>query len=491
VTESSPTPRGRENSAFDLRGARGAQVGSHNRQVNTGAFIERQVNYLPSREPVTWPVRVGVVPPVADGYQDRADARLDLGASLRAGETAVLTQVLSGLGGIGKTQLAAHQARTLWDAGRVDLLVWITASGRGAILAGYGQAARKVDGGDPGEDAEAAAARFLAWLAGTDRPWLVVVDDLADPADLRGLWPLGEAGRVIVTTRRRDAALRGARRRMIEVGLFIPAESLAYLRAKLDGDPARLQQAGELADDLGHLPLALAHAAAFILDRGLTCAQYRARFADRGRAMADHLPDTLPDDYPHAVAVTWSLSIERADQLQPVGLARPALRLASLLDPNSIPSVVFASEAARAHLEAARAPDTAGPEPGLADESTGGGRAAEISADEALDALFTLQRLSLVTVAGSGSSRIVRVHALVQRVVREHLDPAALASTARAAADALLSVWPKHDERPALAQALRDCTNALHLHAEDALWSPDGHPVLFRAANSLGGAGRG
>ena len=35
---------------------------------------------------------------------------LDLSATLGFGQTAVLTQVLHGLGGIGKTKLAAHYA---------------------------------------------------------------------------------------------------------------------------------------------------------------------------------------------------------------------------------------------------------------------------------------------------------------------------------------------------------------------------------------------
>ena len=54
------------------------------------------------------------------------------------------------------------------------------------MLSGYGQAAAKL-GLDHAGDAEAVAARFLAWLAGTSRPWLVVLDDLRDAADLDGL----------------------------------------------------------------------------------------------------------------------------------------------------------------------------------------------------------------------------------------------------------------------------------------------------------------
>jgi hypothetical protein len=78
---------------------------------------------------------------------------------------------------------------------------------------------------------------------------------------------------------------------------------------------------------LGYLPLALAQAAAFLIDRGLTCAQYAERFADRRRRLVDVLPEhgALPDDHRATVAATWLLSIELANCLAPAGLARPIL----------------------------------------------------------------------------------------------------------------------------------------------------------------------
>src|SRR5438094_180280 len=67
--------------------------------------------------------------------------------------------------------------------------------------AGYLTAAATTLGEDLPGDAEEVAARFLSWLSETSRPWLVVLDDLADAADLDGLWPAGDSGRVLITTR--------------------------------------------------------------------------------------------------------------------------------------------------------------------------------------------------------------------------------------------------------------------------------------------------
>jgi len=74
-----------------------------------------------------------------------------------------------------------------------------------------------------------------------------------------------------------------------------------------------------LAADLGHLPLALAQAAAFIRDQAIDCAEYRRRLNDRKRPLTNLLPpeDALPDAHRSTVVATWALSIDVADRLSP------------------------------------------------------------------------------------------------------------------------------------------------------------------------------
>src|SRR3954469_21138198 len=78
--------------------------------ISTGAGARIEVSYA-IRPEVSWPYRVGVVPPLAVGYQPRAHPGMDLHRLFaeQSSGTAVVTQtrVLSGLGGVGKTQLAA------------------------------------------------------------------------------------------------------------------------------------------------------------------------------------------------------------------------------------------------------------------------------------------------------------------------------------------------------------------------------------------------
>ena len=143
----------------------------------------------------------GIVPPLADPFHQRSETGLDLRAGLYPGDTVVLTHgeesaaAPATQGGTGKTQLAVAFRHALWDAGAVEALVWVSATSREAIITGFAQAARTVGAGDKDPSAEAAADRFVAWLAHTRRPWVLIIDDLGNPADLENLWPTGRPGR--------------------------------------------------------------------------------------------------------------------------------------------------------------------------------------------------------------------------------------------------------------------------------------------------------
>lgn len=431
---------------------------------------------LPGRTPVPaggeprWPCRVGVVPHPADCWQRRQLCG-ELAADPPGSPSPAPARVLTGLGGVGKTQLAVAYARALLADGGVDLLVWANAGHRHGIIAAYAQAARLVAGVETTDDAEA-ADRFLNWAAGTDRRWLVVLDDLTAPGDVADLWPPYQVnGRTVVTTRRRDAALAGAGRELITVPPFAPAESTAYLSRKFAAQPRRLRGAARLADELGQLPVALAQAAAYIQDRGLTCQEYLHRCTARRARLADLLPepDALPDEHHAAVSATWSLSIRLADRLRPKGLARPLLETAAFLDPNGIPVAVFAQRAVRAYLAGRRRPATG------------------IDAGSATDALGSLHRLNLVTV--DDPVAVVRVHALVQRATRDGLSGSRRRAAARAAADALDALWLEDGGGAPGEESLRANALALHRHAGDELVRGGVHPLLFRAVTSLGRAG--
>jgi tetratricopeptide (TPR) repeat protein len=422
-----------------------------------------------SRTDGSWPLQSGTLPPLADCFSPRPETGFGPMSNLAPGETAVLTRPeaidghsLAGAGGTGKTQLAVAFAQSLWQSGAADLLVWIPAASRDAIVTGYARALADIGASAAGDDQDAAASRFSAWLADTPKSWLVILDDLTDPADLAGLWPQGGAGRVLITTRLQAASMRVPGRKLLQVGVFSRREALNYLTAKLYSDPDQRIEALDLAADLGCLPLAVSLAADTIADSPLSCRDYRVQFADRKQRI--NLESA--DGYAAITAAAWSLALDRADQMQPAGLARPALALTALLSSGGIPAAVLTSPAAREYIAAAQ--------PGRAADEAG-----------VRSCLQNLARTGLVTIDPASPAYTVRMHHLVQATIRQVLPPEVLEQTAQAAADALVQAWPSAENSPLLAQALRACVASLHQAAAEILWDPEGHPALLRAGQSL------
>ncbi|MFF3359866.1 tetratricopeptide repeat protein [Streptomyces sp. NPDC002917] len=459
---------------------------SHNAIGSDSTVIDnRQTHIHLAAHEVSWPLEVGSIPSLATAFQPRDALRDQVNAARARGSAAVLTQVLSGGGGVGKSQLAAaYAAEALHDG--TDLVLWATAVEVQQVITLYAQAAALVSApGATGEDPEDDARALLAWLATTGRRWLVVLDDITDPAGMSGWWPASRVGTgwVLATTRLHDASLTGNGRRRIHVDVYTPEEADAYLRTRLfDDDAEHLLDnvVDDLAAALGHLPLALGHAAAYMLNQDLTCTQYLDRFNDHTRSLGQLLPETADaEGYGRQITTTLLLSLDAAQQAEPVGLARPALELAALFDPAGHPLALWNTPAVLSHLTEHR---PLPPDGALAREA--------VTAEQAGAVLRVLHRYALINSDRRQESRAVRIHALTARAARQGTPVAASPHLAHAAADALVQIWPDPDQpHPDLAAALRANADHLHQHTDDVLWLPHGHLVLYHAGKSLADAG--
>jgi tetratricopeptide (TPR) repeat protein len=418
------------------------------------------------------PVLSGILPPLADFYFVRAETGFGLADGLRPGETVVLAASAAApasaasaarqAGGTGKTQLALGFAHAVWNARAVDILVWVPAASRDAILAGLALAAGELGADRPGETADVAARRFLTWLNRTRRRWAVVLDDVQSAADLEDLWPSGETGQVVVTTRLPEAALRGGGRTVLPVQGFSKREAVAYLSTRLVAYPDQRIESFDLAEDIGGLPVSLAQAAAVIVEGNTTCRDYRRRYAERLRNMAGAAVPGCPKE----LLTTWSLAVQQANELPPTGLAWPALALASALDPAGIPAVVLTSPAACGYI-------------------TGRPAGSGTGQNVVRAAFGSLEKLGLISVDTTSPVPTVWVHATVQAAMRAYLADTGIEPAVVAAAAALLQTWPKNVMGRQHSQTLRACTASLRGYAGDLLWKPEAHPLLMRAGLSL------
>jgi tetratricopeptide (TPR) repeat protein len=414
--------------------------------------------------------RSGTVPPLADCFSARPETGPGLADALAPGRLVALTgpearqRLYDWPGGTGKTQLAAYLAEAVWQARQVDVLIWVTAISRVSVLAGYAQAFAETMGTTPAGNAETAAARLVGWLATTSQPWLVVLDDVAARADLDGLWPRGPAGRVLVTARSPAALMAAPDPLVLPVGVFSSHEALAYLMARLSTDPDQRVGAVDLLDDLGREPLALAQASATIASSGMTCRDYRDLFARRKDQIARGL-----GGQPSAKAVTWTLSVEQADQLVPGRMAQSCLALAALLDCHGIPGDLFSTPAACEFIAAYASGGVPDPK-------------------RTRSALRSLERTGLLAIDAACPARSVRVHPAVQAAVRSATPEQMRDAAARAAAKALMQAWPADGGQPGVAGALRSCADSLQQAAADSLWKGGCHAILFQAGRSLDSA---
>jgi hypothetical protein len=197
-----------------------------------------------------------------------------------------------------------------------------------------------------------------------------------------------------------------------KVDVFTPEKSASYLRDRLAGQEQLLVEADLLASDLGHLPLALAQATAYMLDLALDCASYRTRLHSKRQKLAGLRPDanSLPDERRAIVAATWSISIERANELRPVGLARPLLELVAgsydqdpygYIRNGRFWSPVIEGRIVLEYLAVLlRRP---------------------VQAEEVRDALHCLQKLSLISIYPDGYHYYIWTHPALRRVVRDGL----------------------------------------------------------------------
>ncbi len=225
------------------------------------------------------------------------------------------------------------------------------------------------------------------------------------------------------------------------------------------------------------MPLALAHAAAYMINEDVDCTAYLHLFTDRASRLESLLPpDADTDNYDRRVTTSLLLALDAADHREPAGLATPAIRLAAHLDPAGHPEQLWTTSAVTDYLTTHR--------------TAGAPDVKPVTAGQARSSLRLLHHYALITHDPRDNYRAVRLHALTARAARETTPDNDTPDTVQAAADALLETWPKHEHTARdLTTVLRTNTDTLTDHADAHLWHPDAHPVLFMAGRSLIAAG--
>jgi tetratricopeptide (TPR) repeat protein len=404
------------------------------RKAKKAGFLQEQADHTdPFAAPVTSAARLFHVPRPENPFftgrdEDLAWIKRTLNAAHR--NRARPAALLHGTGGVGKSEAAAHYAHQHRD--EYQVVWWIDAERPATRDEGFSRLAETLGlpGFNPRDMAQTRAA-VLQWMEGASN-WLAVFDNAETYEDLQPWLPGRPGGHVLVTSRFDDWEFVAD---VLPVAVWDTPTAAQFLRERSrDGDTAASEA---LAKELGGLPLACEHAAAYVRQVGCGLAGYL-------RLLRQRFDKAAP-----VVFRTFTLAMEKAAEQAP--LAETVMNLCACLAPEPIPRTLFSGEGGLGVLASlsplgrgqgegggSSAAPRAGPlppPPAASPPTSPQGGEVEAPVDEfALNAAFAALRRQALMV-GEGE---LTLHRLVQATARsrlsdkQHWDVAALTLVAKA-----------------------------------------------------------
>ncbi|KAN0076626.1 hypothetical protein V8E54_006768 [Elaphomyces granulatus] len=248
---------------------------------------------------------------------------------------------ITGLGGVGKTQIALEIAYRIRDKKPEFSIFWIPATSVEKIEQAYIGIGERLGLQDvtPVDMKKAVKAHLSSEKTG---PWLLIIDNLDDmniwttpeassPA-LKTYIPQSKYGFVLFTTRNQQLATSLVGPEVISIH-----EMDDKMATDLVNDP---QTTTQLLCQLSCLPLAIIQAASYMNQNGISVATYLSLLERQENVMVELLSQDFEDEWRYAesknpVAVTWLISFHQIQKLN--CLAADYLSFMSCIDPRDIP----------------------------------------------------------------------------------------------------------------------------------------------------------
>ncbi|WP_107452621.1 NB-ARC domain-containing protein [Streptomyces sp. TLI_053] len=307
----------------------------HIGNAHTGDVIGLPAEILTAARDVPAPHGLANLPPVPLCL-GRDEALREVRATLAEQNGTAITQAstVHGLGGIGKTTLAlayAHQQRHTYS-----LVWWINADSPTRLEQSLGDLALKLFpawAGTASQDQRSAwATTWLQWHPG----WLLVFDNVETPADLHPYLGALDGGHHLITSRRATGWPRTIHTQFL--GTLHPDEAAdlicTHAITNRTPTPRDRQAAHALAADLGHLPLALEQAGAYLAQNPtISIDTYRHRLTTKLDKAADGL------NAERTIARIWTQTLHALTARNP--LAVDTLHTIAWLAPDNIPILLL------------------------------------------------------------------------------------------------------------------------------------------------------
>jgi hypothetical protein len=245
---------------------------------------------------------------------------------LKAAGKASVVQAIAGLGGVGKTQLVVEYVYRHEEDYRV--VWWVRAEQELSLQLDLGGLAVKLGLVGAEEELAGQVRAAQGWLE-ENESWLLIFDNAEEPTKLQPYLPK-RGGHCLVTSRNQNWRGRAGQ---VELRPMERAEAVEFL-LKRTGQ-ADKEAAGELAELLGDLPLALEQAGAYVEVTGRDLRSYIGLFRNSLEKVLAAERAQPATGYPETVLTTWELAFKRleVDAEEAVDL----LRLLVFLAPEDLP----------------------------------------------------------------------------------------------------------------------------------------------------------
>ncbi len=263
----------------------------------------------------------GDVPPRNPGFIGRESVLASMRSALLGGGRAV-AQALHGMGGVGKTQLAAEYAHQYAD--EYEVVWWIEAEQAALMGDQFARLAAELGCAEPAAPLAVVQRTVMAELRERER-WLLIFDNAVRADDI-ARWLPARGGHVLITSRAYgwdEIAVP------VEVDVLARHESAVILRNRLRG--LSEAEADLFAAAVGDLPIAVVQASQFMAESGIPADQY-----------ADLLRDRAADVQQPLVAQT-QVTFDRLQDKDPA--AADLAIICAWLAPDSIPASWFCNAA--------------------------------------------------------------------------------------------------------------------------------------------------
>ena len=368
---------------------------------------------------------------------------------------AVGTAALCGLGGMGKSQVAAQYAYT--HRSEYGAVLWANAD-TSETLTGALAAMASVLGLPESEarEQDAAVKAGLRWLDSNDG-WLLVLDNANHLPVIRDLVPRAKANKrhILVTT---QAQAVGALRRVpLDAMPLADATKLLLRRTKfIDGDvnldlldTKQRKSAESIAKELDGLPLAIDQAGAYIDETNCGLQGYLDLYKQHTSELLEERGATAGEH--DSVARTFALSFENVEKANPA--AAELLRLCAFLHPDAIPEEIIIKGAAE--LGPVLQPVAADP----------------FALNKAIG-----EALKFSLLKRDADNRTLSIHRLVQVVIKDALEEAQQREWPQRAVNAVnkasprveFSTWPLCERLVSHAQACASLIAVWNIESDEA-----------------------